>query len=197
MVAATDVPIDDNWVELNAPELALATSAPAIEAFSSSRASVHLGRFGAALSNVVKIPQANSSHAQTARQGTRTNSIFGGSNNRRVWIPERKESTKTLNAGKFRSNIPLHNLTCYERIVAVASNVATAFVLSPDPSPPRQTRSNWLNILPEGPKAIVEEPNDCAGNSEASSLSDENRTATMGSETSLGFGSGECRSTCV
>ncbi|CAE6455941.1 unnamed protein product [Rhizoctonia solani] len=167
---ATDVAIDDNWIELNAPELALPTSAPAIDAFSGGRASAHLGRFGAAISSVVRIPQASSSHAQTARHGTRTNSIFGGSNNRRIWHGERKESTKTLNA------------------VAVASNIVTAFVLEPGPGPQRRTRSNWFDILPEEPRGIFEETNDCAGSSEGSSLSDENRTATTDSETSLSFG---------
>ncbi|KAF8693848.1 hypothetical protein RHS03_08301, partial [Rhizoctonia solani] len=166
---STEVGIDDNWVELNAPELALPTSAPAIEASANGRASAHLGRFGAALSNVVplRIPQVGSSHAQTARHTTRTNSVFNGSNNRRVWNGERKESTKTLSA--------------------VASNIVTAFILTPDPGPQRQTRSNWFDILPEEPSGTVEEPNECAGGSEGSSLSDGDRTTTD-SETALSFG---------
>ncbi|QRW19930.1 ICE-like protease (caspase) p20 domain protein [Rhizoctonia solani] len=165
---STEVGIDDNWVELNVPELALPTSAPAIEASANGRASAHLGRFGAALSNVVplRIPQVGSLHAQTARHTTRTSSTSNGSNNRRVWHGERKESTKTLSA---------------------ASNIVTAFILTPNPGPQRQTRSNWFNILPEEPSEPVEEPDEYAGGSEGSFLSDGDRTA-IDSEMSLSFG---------
>ncbi|KAG8733532.1 hypothetical protein FRC11_005534 [Ceratobasidium sp. 423] len=170
---AVDTAIDDNWVELNAPELALATSAPAIDALAGGRTGTHFGRIGVTLSNAVPhgISQTNSLlHAQTARRGTRTNSIFHSPNNWRVWSGERKESNTTLSA------------------VAVASNVAAVFAFAPDPGSRRQTKKKWFDILPEEQVEFVDESNDCAGSSEGSLISDGSRTATTDSEPPLSSG---------
>ncbi|KAH7337274.1 hypothetical protein B0J17DRAFT_719168 [Rhizoctonia solani] len=165
--ATVDAAIDDNWVELNVPEPALATSPPAIDAFPGGRTGAHVGRIGVTLSNAVPhgISQANPLlHAQTARRGTRNSTFFNGSSNWRVWNGERKESNRTLSA------------------VAVASSVATVFALASDPGSRRQTRSRWFDILPEEHTESVEGPNDCAASSEGSSISDGSRTATTDSE---------------
>ncbi|KAJ1303068.1 hypothetical protein OPQ81_011269 [Rhizoctonia solani] len=165
--ATVDAAIDDNWVELNAPELALATSAPAIDSLAGGRTGAHFGRMGLTLSNAVPhgISQHNSLlHAQMTRRGTRTNSIFHGSNNWKVWNGERRESNKTLSA------------------VAVASNVAAVFAFAPDPGSRRQVKNKWFDILPEQQHEFVEEINDCATSSEVSSISDGGRTATTDSE---------------
>ncbi|CUA75292.1 hypothetical protein RSOLAG22IIIB_05830 [Rhizoctonia solani] len=161
--ATVDTAIDDNWVELNAPELALATSAPAIDSFAGGRTGGHFGRMGVVLSNAVPhgISQANSLlHAQTVRRGTRTSSIFQGSNNWRVWNVERRESNRTHGA------------------VALASGLATVFAFAPDPGSRPRTRSKWFDILPEQQVEFIEETNDYAGSSEGSTISDGSRTAT-------------------
>ncbi|CAE6486388.1 unnamed protein product [Rhizoctonia solani] len=161
--ATVDTAIGENWVELDGPELTLATSAPAIDTLPGGRTGAQIGRIGVTLSNAVPhgASQANSLlHAQTTRRGTRNSSFFQGSNNWRVWSGERKESNRTLNA------------------VALASNVATVFAFAPDPGSRRQTRSRWFDILPEQ----TEESSDYARSSESGSISDGSRTATTDSE---------------
>ncbi|CAE6375816.1 unnamed protein product [Rhizoctonia solani] len=165
--ATVDASIDDNWVELNAPELALATSAPAIDSFAGGRTGAHFGRIGVTLSNAVPhgISQANSLlQAQTTRRGTRTSSIFHGSNSWKVWNGERRGPNKTLGA------------------VAFASNVAAVFAFAPDPGSRPPTKPKWYDILPEEQVEFVEETNDYAGSSEGSSISDGSRTATADSD---------------